>query len=65
MRTESSLAVGVAEVHALGGWGYPAADARANRMVGGAHHVHALEFSVHVRVFHFSAVIYHYQVWEL
>ena len=25
MRTESSLAVGVAEVHALGGWGYPAA----------------------------------------
>ena len=44
MRSESSLAVGVAEVHALGGWGYLAAVtllwARANKMVGGAHYSH-------------------------
>ena len=57
MRSECSLAVGMAVVHALGGWSYPAAAtlfwACANRMVArpGAHCVHELEFFVkHVRV---------------
>ena len=49
MRSECSLAVGVAVVHALGGWGYLAAAtlfwACVNRMVArpGAHCVHELE----------------------
>ena len=43
-----SESCGVAEVHALGGWGYPismtATSGSANRMVGWAHYVHEFEF---------------------
>ena len=45
MRSECLLVMGIAEVHALGGWGYLAAAtailawAHANRIVGGAHYM--------------------------